>query len=69
VLVDLNNLTQTLLGSSVDFLLRPVAWTEDDSSVILTSPQQDGTWKVSVPAGDLEQIATTTYLGTLRGSG
>lgn len=68
VLVDLNDLTQTLLGSSIDFLLRPVAWTEDDSSVILTSPQQDGTWKVSVPAGDLEQIATTTYLGTLRGS-
>jgi hypothetical protein len=68
VQVDLNNLTQTVLGDVVDFLLRPVAWTEDESAVILISPQFDGTWKISVPDGTLEQTARSTYLGTIRAS-
>jgi hypothetical protein len=67
MLVDLNGLTQALLGETSDFLLRPVAWTEDDGSVILTSPQRDGTWKVTIPEGERTQIAAASYLGTLRG--
>jgi hypothetical protein len=68
VQVDLTTFTQTVLGDVVDFLLRPVAWTEDESAVILRSPQFAGTWKISVPNGALEQIATATYLGTIRAS-
>jgi hypothetical protein len=66
--VDLSRLTQTALGDVVDFLLRPVAWTEDESAVILTSPQFDGTWKISLADGRLVQIANATYLGTIRAS-
>jgi hypothetical protein len=69
VQVDLTTLTQTVLGDVVDFLLRPVAWTEDESAVILRSPQFGGTWKIGVPDGALEQIASATYLGTIRASG
>jgi hypothetical protein len=66
VLVDLNALTQAALGEAVDFLLRPVAWTEADNAVLLTSPQIDGTWKISLPDGDLQRIADATYLGDMR---
>ncbi len=68
VQVDLTTLTQTVLGDVIDFLLRPVAWTEDESAVILSSPQFDGTWKIGVPDGELEQTARATYLGTIRAS-
>jgi hypothetical protein len=65
VLVNLNALTQTPLGEPVDFLLRPAAWTEADNAVLLTSPQLDGTWKISLPDGDLQRIADATYLGDI----
>ncbi|MCC6614313.1 MAG: hypothetical protein IT320_12605 [Anaerolineae bacterium] len=65
VLVDLQALTQRVLGRDVDFLLHPVAWTEDNSAVILTSPSQPGTWKIDIEGGDLSQIASATYLGRI----
>ncbi|MDX2140992.1 MAG: hypothetical protein SF123_23120 [Chloroflexota bacterium] len=65
VLVDLNALTQAPLGEVVDFLLRPTAWTEADNAVLLTSPQIDGTWKITLPDGDLQRIADATYLGEI----
>lgn len=67
VLADLEALTQTVLGSAVDFLLRPVAWTEDNSAVILTSPESDGTWKIDIGSASLEQVAGVSYLGTSHG--
>ncbi|MCL4251739.1 MAG: hypothetical protein KJ065_26540 [Anaerolineae bacterium] len=65
VLVDLQALTQRVLGRDVDFLLHPVAWTEDNSAVILTSPSRPGTWKIDVDGGSLAQIASVTYLGSM----
>jgi hypothetical protein len=67
VRVDLEALTQDVLGSEVDFLLRPIAWTEDNSAVLLTSPEGDGTWKIDLADGTLEQVAAATYLGRIRG--
>ncbi len=67
VLVDLLNLTQYALTAPSDRLLRPVAWTEDDSAVLLTDPAAMTTWKVTVRDGALEAVANGLYLGTLAG--
>jgi hypothetical protein len=65
VLVDLVNMTQTQLFEISDLFLRPVAWTEDGSAILLTSPLEDGTWKISVGQNALERIASATYIGTM----
>jgi hypothetical protein len=65
VLVDLVNLTQTQLFQISDLFLRPVAWTEDGTAILLTNPLEDGTWKVNVDQNTVERIASATYLGTM----
>jgi hypothetical protein len=64
-LVDLVTMTQTSLTEITSFV-RPVAWTEDNSAVIFTSPQQTGTWKINLQDTGLEKIAEATYLGMLQ---
>lgn len=63
VLADLVRQTQTALTDPVTMFLRPVAWTEDNSAVLLTSPTQDGTWKITLSDGTLAQVAAATYVG------
>lgn len=65
VLVDLVTMTQTQLIETSDLFLRPVAWTEDASAILLTSPTQDGTWKISIEQPLLESIADATYIGMM----
>jgi hypothetical protein len=66
VLADLQAMTQRALTDPLTRFVRPVAWTEGNTAVIFTSPAQDGTWKIELERGRLEQIATGTYIGTLR---
>jgi hypothetical protein len=66
VLVDLQLRTQTPLTQPITTYVQPLAWTEDDSAVIFTSPQRDGTWKVNLGDGKLDKIAEATYVGALR---
>ena len=65
VLVDLTTMTQTQLLETNELFLHPVAWTEDASAILLTSPTQNGTWKITLEQPSLEQIATAIYLGTM----
>lgn len=65
VLVNMSDKTQTTLTTPTPIFLRPVAWTEDNSAVIFTSPLDNGTWKVNLDAGRLSKIANATYLGTI----
>lgn len=65
VLVDLQNMTQRALTNPITTFVRPVAWTEDNAAIILTSPTRPGTWKIALNNGNLERIAEATYLGTL----
>jgi hypothetical protein len=65
VLVDLTTMTQTPLLESADLFLHPVAWTEDASAVLLTSPSQNGTWKIALEQPTLERIADATYIGIM----
>jgi hypothetical protein len=64
VLVDVSTLEQRVLNRSpLTLFVRPVTWTEDNSAVIFTNPEQDGTWKINISDGRLERIADATYLG------
>ncbi|MCX9078889.1 MAG: hypothetical protein OIN84_13040, partial [Candidatus Methanoperedens sp.] len=65
VLVNLEDMTQAALTEPITTYVQPVAWTEDDSAVIFTSPERDGTWKVSLSDGTLVKIAEATYVGVL----
>jgi hypothetical protein len=66
MLVDLQGLTQAPLTDPITTFVEPVAWTEDNSAVIFTSRQRDGTWKVNLSDGKLTKVAEATYLGTIR---
>jgi hypothetical protein len=67
MVVDTFNRTQRLLTSSpITQFVRPIAWTEDNSAVIFTSPSQNGTWKITVEDGRLERIASASYIGMIR---
>lgn len=63
VLADLEAGAQSALGGPITTFVRPIAWTEDNSGLLLTSPIEDGTWKIMLNDGELEQIATATYVG------
>jgi hypothetical protein len=65
ILVDLATMTQSRWIETGDLFLHPVAWTDDASAILLTSPQQNGTWKANVEQNTLQSIATVTYLGTM----
>ena len=64
VLVDLEAQTQEQITIPQTLYLRPQAWTENNSAVILTSPTRAGTWKMALD-GRLDVIAEATYVGTL----
>jgi hypothetical protein len=66
-LVNLEDMTQTALTEPITTYVQPVAWTEDNSAVIFTSPEQDGTWKVTLSDGTLDKVAEVTYVGELVG--
>jgi hypothetical protein len=65
VLVDLNTMSQAAMTEPITTFVEPLAWTEDDSAVIFTSRQRDGTWKISLSDGRLTKVAEATYLGVL----
>lgn len=66
MLIDLVGMTQTPLTEPITTFVRPAAWTEDNSAVIFTSPQQDGTWKITLQDRRLNKIAEPTYIGALQ---
>jgi hypothetical protein len=63
VLVNLEDMTQAALTEPITTYVQPVAWTEDNSAIIFTSPEQDGTWKVDLSDGTLDRVAEVTYVG------
>ena len=65
VLVDFDAQTQTVLTDPIEQFIRPIAWTEDNSAILFTSPQDNGTWKVVLSNGRLNRVAQTTFIGIL----
>jgi hypothetical protein len=65
MLVDLELMTQVPLTDPITTFVEPLAWTEDNTAVIFTSRQRDGTWKINLSDGKLDKVANATYLGKL----
>lgn len=65
MLVDLTTLTQRELTTRISTFVRPVAWTEDNSAILLVSLNRNGTWKINLDDGRLERIAEATFIGSI----
>lgn len=65
MLVNLEAMTQSQLSEPIRAYISPVAWTEDNSAILFTMSDQDGTWKIDLNTGDLTRIATANYIGVL----
>lgn len=65
MLVDLELKTQIALTEPITTFVEPHSWTEDNSALLLTSRQQDGTWKINLSDGKLTRVADATFLGTV----
>lgn len=66
VLANLEDHTQTALTNPIPAFVQPVKWTEDNSALIFTSPEENSTWKINLEEGRLNRIARATYIGTLK---
>jgi hypothetical protein len=65
VRVDMLSGTQQVLTQPANSLFRPVAWTDQNRALFVTSPALNGTWKVDLAGGDLQRIAASAYLGEI----
>ena len=66
MLADLVNSSQRPLSNPITTYVQPLAWTDDNSAILLTSPQQDGTWKLQLSDGRLRRVASATLVGWLK---
>jgi hypothetical protein len=67
MLVDLVAFEQRPFFPPVTDYLRPVAWTDDGSAVLFTSPTEPGTWKARIDERSLVRVAGAAYVGQLGG--
>lgn len=65
VLVDLETFTQRQLSEPISFYAEAIRWTEDNTAVLITMRDSNGTWKIDLNSGDLTHIATSTFIGTI----
>ena len=68
VLADLENARQTVLNYPMSALARPIAWTEDNSAILLWQAGMSGTWKMRVDDGATVKVADSRYLGMIGGA-
>jgi hypothetical protein len=63
--VDLLTLEQEIINNPITTFVHPVAWTEDNTAILFTSEQQNGTWKINLEDGQLVKVANASYIGRL----
>jgi hypothetical protein len=68
VLVDVVARQQYLVMPPGPDRFRPLAFIDDDGGLLLADVTQSGTYKFSLLSGDLQQVSSQTYLGTISGS-
>lgn len=65
VLVDLQNLRQTILNAPMRELLQPIGWAEGNGAILFTTEALSATWKLSLTTGAANKVADAAYLGRL----
>jgi len=63
--VDLLTLEQEIINNPITTFVHAVAWTEDNTAILFTSDQQNGTWKINLADGQLVKVADAAYIGRL----
>ena len=63
--VDLLTFEQEVINNPITTFVHPVAWTEDNTAILFTSEQQNGTWKINLADGQLIKVADASYIGRL----
>ncbi|MCA9893348.1 MAG: hypothetical protein KC615_10210 [Anaerolineae bacterium] len=66
MLVDLRAMRQRPLTEPITTYVHPLQWTEDNSAILFTSTQNNGTWKVSLETGQLQKVAEAAFLGSIQ---
>lgn len=66
--VNLDTMAQEQLSDPITRYLRPIRWTEDNTAILFTSPDRDGTWKINLDDGELTRVAEATFIGILNGN-
>ena len=61
--VDLAEMSQSALTGPLEGVMRPVAWSEEDTAVVLVNASRPGTWKARLSDGRVQQVAELTYIG------
>lgn len=65
VMVDTALRQQVLLFESGPVRYRPLRFIDDDTAVLLASMTGDGTYKLALTGGTLQQVSRLTYLGAI----
>ena len=65
MLVNLETSTQTQLTEPQNAYITPLSWTEDNTAVLITTSDSNGTFKVDLITGEVARIAQATFIGTL----
>lgn len=65
MLVNLNTSSQQQLSNTIMSYVRPIQWTEDNTAILITMDDMNGTWKINLLSGELRQISVSTFIGTL----
>jgi hypothetical protein len=65
MLADLRAMTQRPLTDPITTYVHPIRWTENNTAIVFTSPQVNGTWKIKLSDGELQKVAEETLIGTL----
>jgi len=65
MLADLITMTQRPLTDPITTFVHPVRWTDENSAILFTSPQVNGTWKILLADGDLRKVANEKFIGLL----
>lgn len=65
MLVNLETFTQEQLSQPINAYINPKRWTEDNTSILFTMSQSNGTWKIDLVNRELERIASASYIGVL----
>ncbi len=63
--IDLIAARQDIISRPVPALLRPLAFSEDNSALLFTTASEGGTWKLQLADGAIVKVADGVYLGRM----
>ncbi|MCY4146222.1 MAG: hypothetical protein OXE95_06080 [Chloroflexi bacterium] len=63
--IDLIAARQEIISRPIPALIRPLAFSEDNSALLFTTASEGGTWKLRLADGTINKVADGVYLGRM----